>query len=167
MKTRFIIIITSFILFFGFITYPLAKAVKEERSKQKELGKTIILLNQTLKKVEVSQNQNPGPKKNLEKTFPIKNEQEKIIEDLKSIELQSGFGFKNLSFSKSINQNLGLPELKINFDTQGPRSNLQNFLKLIETNERFLGMETLNIEKNKGQDTVSFSVSLYAFYQNP
>ncbi|MCK5460553.1 type 4a pilus biogenesis protein PilO [Candidatus Gracilibacteria bacterium] len=101
------------------------------------------------------------------KKIPLTLEQENLIRDLTKISKETGFYFTSLSFGKGRNADVNAPQINLNFSVEGRLDKVQPFLSRIENNERFLGMNDLdlNIKDKNGLKIASFSVSLYAFAQ--
>lgn len=107
----------------------------------------------------------------LERSFdriPGDNEQENILRDLQRISQSSGFAFNGLSFGKGFNAEVDTNQIMISFSVQGPYAQLFPFLRLIEQNNRFLGMNDLRLSITDNPTlgrTVSTDITLYALYQ--
>lgn len=167
MKAWHIIVLIASGVLFGFVTQPMGEDVKSLKNQTSKLSEEIQTINTQLQEITRIQREEQNQQQELARRIPLQNQQENLIRDIQSIRTKSGFGYESISFRKGKNPVLGLPELKISFSTEGNKQNLLSFLELIEENERFLGMENLSITTRQEGSTpvVSFSVSLYAFYQ--
>ncbi|MBT3349476.1 hypothetical protein HN954_05090 [bacterium] len=157
------------VLAVGFGVVPLQKSVKKTQTDQQ------LLVAKKEKKVEEFRKlqllMTPATQatvaKSPERQIPPTAEQESLIRDLYRIIRGLGFEFDGLNFSKSYNEKVQSPQINASFSIKGTRSQVQNFLRAVEENERFLGLENLgqlkNTEPNSG--VIQLSVSLYSFYQ--
>lgn len=167
MKSWSILLLISGVLIFGLYTNPTRKEVSQIQSQAQTLENTLNELNAQLQEIERIQKESAATKETFVRRIPLKNEQESLIKDIHSLTLRHGFSADTISFTKGQNPTLKIPEMKISFSTKGNKTNLIPFLKSIESNERFLGLENLSITAmQEGTSTnVQFGVSLYAFYQ--
>ena len=163
MKTRNIVIISFCIIVFGVWVVPHYHSLEEKQKNITELQqqKESLILEQKAveEKLKVAANQNP------ETQIPPTRQQEILIRDLQTISARTGFVFNSLSFGKGINPEVGVEQTTINFNVLGLKEKTTEFLESIESNNRFLAMESLNIsqvEKN-GAPLVQMNITLYAF----
>lgn len=167
MKAWHILIFIASFLVFGFFTRPKIEAATALRAENKHLEAQIQEINTQLQSINRLQKESIDNKTQLIKQIPLLNEQENLMKDIQTLTARNGFSFTALSFTKGLNPALGIPEIRISFATEGNKKNLIPFLRAIEDNERFLGLESLSIKTHQqgSAQTVQFSVSLYAFYQ--
>lgn len=168
MKTWHILVLVLLVAIGGFYIVPTVNTTRSLRSENIKLQKTLQgkieelqTLNQVLQKTKEQ-------KKSVLSLVPIDNGQEFLLRDLQKIAQQTGFGFNGLQFFKGQNSAVGLPELSINFSTEGQKSQFKKFLLAIENNQRFLGMNRLDVQTDfsaPANPKLRFNVSLYSFYQ--
>ncbi len=98
---------------------------------------------------------------------PYTPEQAVLINDLRLISAKTGFIFRVLSFGQGENTTVGAAQTTVNFSVLGQKSKVIDFLKLIESNRRFIGMDNLsvNIQKKNEVELAELNVTLYAFSQ--
>lgn len=93
-------------------------------------------------------------------------EQEYLLLDLRQITQGNGFSASGFNFTKGQNAQAEAAEIKVNFSAEGSRSNLLPLLRSIETNKRFMGLESLSISTVGGNpDSVRLSLNIYALAQ--
>ena len=131
-------------------------ALEQQRvEKKSELER----LHQLQKRVEAEQS--------LAISIPAEKDQADFVRRIQRIASQSGFGFSGLSFSHSVNPQVGTGQINAGFSVQGPARKLELFLTSIENDQRFLGIENLsvNLSRELGQPTAQMGVALYSFFQ--
>ncbi len=167
MKTWKILLIVITAGITGFATVPFYKEYKVLNTKLDQLQKNRDKKIEEQKELAKIKKEIENDKKNFLTKIPAEVEQEKLIMDLLSIATKTGFGFSDLSFSQGKNAKLGIPQINISFSTEGNKNQLIDFLKNIEENERFMGMENFSITTSKDdKQSVSLGVSLYAYFQD-
>lgn len=159
-------------LFFIFPTY---QTIEIQKSTILGLEKERAAKNIILKKLQ-AQKDNLGTKtaKSIEQEkllsqIPLTLEQENLIRNMGKLALSTGFSFSGFSFSKGSNAEVNAPQMNIGFAVTGAKKYAKDFLTLIENNDRFLGMESLNVSilrDSKKIPQVSMSIALYAFAQS-
>lgn len=167
MKLWHIVVIIVCVLALGFYTQPKMQNVQTLESKFEGVLEEKSALSEQIEKVQEIKKEKKSANEDYSKRIPQENEQEKLIFDIRRLTMENGFAFNDVSFVKGYNPIIEMPEIKASFSTQGNKNNLLAFLKSIEANERFMGMESMSITtREEGQnDIVSFQVSLYAFYE--
>ncbi|MCB9809468.1 type 4a pilus biogenesis protein PilO [Candidatus Peribacteria bacterium] len=107
-------------------------------------------------------------KENILTQVPRTREQEQVMRDLQRISTATGYAFTQLSFSDTYDTELKAHSLIVSFAVKGPRNNILPFLRSIESNERFLSMDGLNVSLRREDDGREFAlleISLRAYYQ--
>ena len=167
MSNKKIIIFVICILFIGFVIIPIQRDVRNLQNTYMSLEKIMEKKNERLAELIKAKENIIEKDTPILKKIPLNLEQENVIRDIKKIAKNSGFDFSGLGFSKSYNEKVGANMLKISCSVKGPLHKAKELLETIENNERFFGMESLGIGTNSDNvPQVSFSISLYTFYQN-
>lgn len=93
-------------------------------------------------------------------------QQEYLLLDLRQITQGNGFSASGFNFTKGQNAQADAAEIKVNFSAEGSRNNVLPLLRSIETNKRFMGLESLSISAVGGNpDAVRLSLNIYALAQ--
>lgn len=158
------------VLIVGFGVMPLRKAVQAERTEHEKLTHSReqkAQKSRELQKMLAPNTATTKVVKSPERQIPLHAEQEKVMQDLYKLIRGLGFEFSSLQFSRTHNSTVNAPQLNISFTIEGRRSQILNFLRAVEANERFLGLTQLgeinNTEPNSG--VIQMGVTLYTFYQ--
>lgn len=161
-----LLIILSIGAIIGYLQ-PLRESHEKQERELKEIHSTIGTLREQIKEIMVLKKEKSDLSSEFIKNIPLHPEQDALIQDIYTLTLQNGFTFESLSFTKGENPEIGISEIKTTFTTEGSKKSLIAFLRAIETNQRFMGLESLSVRTHEtdGQSTVRFGVSLYAFYQ--
>jgi len=139
----------------------LQKALNVELAKIETAKTNLANLNAQKKDLELA-----GAQEAITDTIPLVLEQEFLILDLRRITQSAGFTTPGFTFSKGQNQATGAVEMKVAMSVKGSRENLVKLLKLIETNERFLGLESLNFATEPNGNTTNATFNIYALAQS-
>lgn len=174
MKRYSIWLLLLLIPLYGFWISPTQEFVEEknnkiEKSTKEKIGKIKELQELHLLKKELNKltdNKKSTSSVEILRKLPSEIEQEKLLKDLQKIAGNASFRFNSVNFSTGMNKEMSLPEIRVDFSVKGPKSQVKKFLRSIETNERFLGMDklTVNVSK-KSTEMVSMKINLYAFAQ--
>lgn len=99
--------------------------------------------------------------------IPYTPQQATLINDLRLISAKTGFVFRTLGFGKGENATVDAAQITVNFSVLGQKTKVVDFLKLIESNRRFIGMDNLSvsIQKKNEVELAELNVTLYAFSQ--
>jgi Tfp pilus assembly protein PilO len=165
MKSWHILIFVLVISFGGFVLRPWYSDIQKLQEESSELQKTLKDKIQELQNLNTIIKASEQKNQSIIEQIPSDNQQEVLLLSLRKLSQKTNFYFDGLQFSKGHNRILGIPELKIQFSTEGKKSQLVSFLRAIEESTRFLGMESLSISTQE-ENNVTFGVSLYAFFQD-
>ncbi|MDH3324720.1 MAG: type 4a pilus biogenesis protein PilO [Candidatus Peregrinibacteria bacterium] len=168
MKTWKILMIVLTIAILGFVTQPEFEKFQNLNSEKEKLVKIKKDKIAELQKLKAIETEIIETARNDLNQIPVEIDQENLIKDMLRITRKTGFPFSGLNFSKGMNSKLNIPQVSISFSTKGEKGKLLEFLREIENNERFLGMENFSIstEQDGIKRMVSLGVSLFAFYQD-
>jgi len=102
--------------------------------------------------------------------IPIGMQQDEVIENIINITREHDIELKSLSFGKGSAEAEGIHTLRVNSSFEGNYADLISFLEALETNERLVKVDSINVQINKV--TISdltraiFSLSMEVYYQN-
>ncbi len=152
----------------GFFSFPLLEEVQGLRDMNRELKTELKEKIDQKTQLKALQKEFAGQIQGIQARIPFTPEQENFIRDLQTIARQSGFTFSTIKFSQGQKAEINAPHITANLSLQGPRNNVKNLLTLIEQNERFLGMDNLNLQTidRNGQKISNLSLFIYALYQD-
>ncbi len=104
----------------------------------------------------------------VKKQIPIGAEQENVIRDLNRLVAASGLSFTSLSFAVGHNAQINVDHLSINFSVEGSVKQIRELLQRIEQNQRFMGLDNLNISGLEDQNNkkTTLSLNIYALFQD-
>ena len=150
-----------------FFVLPGIREIREWQRKNEQLEISLQKNIKKLKKLDAERAKISVSSDVAEKKIPRKIEQQNVIYDLRKIFLQSGFEIADLKFAKNFNEKVGAHELKVDFLARGPLERTRDFLRLIEKNERFLGLEKFDVATavKNNRAIASFSATVFAFFR--
>jgi len=153
-------------LYFG-ATMPLNGDIASAEKRIQNLEKKKVQAFEEFNNIEEQTKAVTTTQKDVLQRVPKNPEQEQILRDLQKIAKTTGYQFTQVAFTKEQNRDVGANELRANFTVEGPAEKMLQFLRAIENNQRFMGMETLNVQlSSRGAlPMAALSVSLYSVYQ--
>ena len=138
----------------------LAQAVAVELDKKEAFNKKFLDLQAQQEVLEAA-----GGKSEVIEAIPSQLAQEFLLLDLRRITQSAGFTTPGFTFSKGQDDLTNAAEMKATIAVEGDRSNLVKLLKLIEANERFMGLESLNFSTKPGTTLTNAALNIYTLAQ--
>jgi len=124
----------------------------------------------SLKKQEAEFQLTEDKKNNILKVVPIGLNQDQVIRDVVEVAAKEGISLRSISFSKSALKDKNVNVLRVSAGFDGVYDDLINFLKDVEGNERRFKINSINVQLNPSDlslsKRVSFSLTMDSFYQD-
>jgi Tfp pilus assembly protein PilO len=162
MKTRNILLSVVLIAIAGFGLWPLHKMAQEKEVINNRL---LIQKQQQIERLTELENR----EKITETTIAIPNtpQQIELVNDLNRIAKTTGLTIPDSwSFSVGHNSDVNAEQLSVGFPLSGSRNQIQKFLKEVEENSRFMGINNISFTTDSAQSIplTKLSVQVYAFF---
>jgi len=159
---------------FVFLAKPISNDVSamkvelvDKAGQVEELSSRIDKLNAAEEALDLS---TEVQKRQAQRSIPKEMLQNEVIEDVIAIAESSDVNLNSLSFGRGGSEKEGVNSLRVNASFAGNYNDLTGFLRKIETNGRFLRVNSISVQINtvpvSGLRLVNFTLSMEAFFQN-
>lgn len=163
MKNWNIVLALIFILGIGFGTMPIRKQLAAATLQRNVLETQKKKISKEFKAIQ--KNVHESENSSAFNTIPVGYDQAAFLSDIEKILEKNQFEVKNFSFSLGSDSTVEAEQIQASFQIQGSRGDIYNFLKDVEENKNFMGVQSFSISGESRQTDITFNVSLYSFFQ--
>ncbi len=151
------------ILFAGFGIRPVYKSAQTLKAQHTKLTNQ---KEASLAKLKAEQEKAQQTNQTEKMFISEKLDQSDLIKIVQDITQKAGFSVSNFQFSQGKNTRVGANQVNASFSLSGQRNQILQFLRAVESNQRFLGMKTFGLTTSFKDNTpeTTLSVQLYSFY---
>lgn len=168
-----VLLILVAVSFYVFAVKPISDEVTK---KSEELVTRVAEASVLQKKVDDFKKQegtlqlNEEKKRQILSAIPIGINQDEVIRDIVDVAAKRDITLRSISFSKSTSADQSVNVLRVSASFEGSYSDLINFLQGIEGNQRRFKINSISVQVNSENlsmsDRVSFSLTMDSFYQD-